>query len=116
MRLSAGKATISYRVGKRSDENCRAFLADLRARVLGAPEISSVAFPAYPDAVEQAFGIECRFGTIERRYAVEPALEAARRYSPAAVVSVTRRRIIGNPEKLSTSYIERQNLTLRNTY
>ena len=85
----AGKAIISWRVGKRNGENCRAFLADLRARVLGAPEISSDGFPAYPDAVERAFGIECTFGTIEKHYAVETAVEAARRYSPAAVVSVT---------------------------
>jgi hypothetical protein len=62
----AGKAIISWRVGKRNGENCRAFLADLRARVLGAPEISSDGFPAYPDAVERAFGIECVFGTIEK--------------------------------------------------
>jgi IS1 family transposase len=104
----AGKAIISYRVGKRTGDNCRAFLADLRSRVLGAPEISSDAFPAYPDAVEQAFGIECKFATIEH-YAVEPA----RRYSPAAVVAVSRRRIIGNQRTVSTSYIERQNLRLR---
>jgi IS1 family transposase len=44
---------------------------------------------------------------------VKAAVEAARRYSPAAVVSVSRHRIIGHPEKLSTSYVERQNLTLR---
>jgi IS1 family transposase len=109
----AGKAIISFRIGKRNGENCRAFLADLRARVLGAPEISSDAFPAYPDAVERAFGIECTFGTIEKHYAEEAAVEAARRYSPAAVVSVSRTRVIGHPTKLSTSYIERQNLTLR---
>jgi hypothetical protein len=76
----ASKAIISFRVGKRNGENCRAFLADLRARVLGAAEISSDAFPAYPDAVERAFGSECRFGTIEKHYAVEQAVEAARRY------------------------------------
>jgi hypothetical protein len=52
----------------------------LRARALGAPEISSDGFPAYPDAVERAFGIDCTFGTIEKHYAVETAaVEAARR-------------------------------------
>jgi hypothetical protein len=66
----AGKGIISWRVGKRDGDNCRAFLADLRARVLGAPEISSDGFPAHPDAVERAFGIECAFGTIEKHYAV----------------------------------------------
>jgi hypothetical protein len=50
---------------------------------------------------------------IEKHYAVEAAIEAARRYSPAAVVAVSRTRVIGHPTKLSTSYIERQNLTLR---
>jgi IS1 family transposase len=110
---ATGKAILSWRVGKRNGDNTRAFLADLRARVLGAPEISSDAFPAYPDAVEQAFGIECSFGTIEKHYAVDAAVEAARRYSPAAVVSVSRRRIIGAQRIVSTSYIERQNLTLR---
>jgi IS1 family transposase len=109
----AGKAIISWRVGKRDGENCRAFLADLRSRVLGAPEISSDGFPAYPDAVEQAFGTECAFGTIEKHYAVGAEVEAARRYSPAAVISVMRRRIIGHQKVLSTSYVERQNLTLR---
>jgi IS1 family transposase len=109
----AGKAIISWRVGKRNGENCRAFLADLRSRVLGVPEISSDGFPAYPDAVERAFGIDCTFGTIEKHYAVETAVEAARRYSPAAVVSVTMTDVVGSPARISTSYVERQNLTLR---
>ncbi|MGH7038282.1 MAG: IS1 family transposase [Stellaceae bacterium] len=110
----AAKAIVSWRVGKRNGDNCRAFLADLRSRVLGAPELSSDAFSAYPDAVERAFGIDCAYGTIEKHYAApEETVEAARRYSPTAVVAVMRRPIIGNPSKLSTSYIERQNLTLR---
>ena len=62
---------VAPRVGRRTGENCRAFLADLRARLLGAPEISSDAFSAYPDAVERAFGVECSFGTIEKHYAVD---------------------------------------------
>jgi IS1 family transposase len=110
----AGKAILSWRVGKRNGENCRAFLADLRGRVIGAPEISSDAFRAYPDAVEQAFGMECSFGTVEKHYVVDAAtVEAARRYSPPSVASVSRRRIIGAQRTISTSYIERQNLTLR---
>lgn len=109
----AAKAIISWRVGKRDGENCRDFLADLRARVVGAPEISSDGFPAYPDAVERAFGMECSFATIEKHYAADAAVEAARRYSPAAVVSVTTKHVVGAQRTVSTSYIERQNLTLR---
>jgi len=109
----SAKAIISYRVGKRNGENTRAFVADLRARVLGGPEISADAFQAYPVAVDLAFGLDCHFGTVEKHYAVEGAVEAARRYSPAQVVSVSKRHVVGRPQHITTSYIERQNLTLR---
>jgi len=109
----AAKAILSWKVGKRDGDNCRDFLADLRQRVLGAPEISSDGFPAYPDSVERAFGADCSFATIEKHYAADGAVEAARRYSPDAVVSVTTRHVVGAQRTVSTSYIERQNLTLR---
>jgi IS1 family transposase len=109
----SAKAIVSYTVGKRNAANTRDFLADLRERVLGAPEISSDAFNQYPPAVDMAFGIDCRFGTIEKHYAAPVAVEAARRYSPAAVVAVSRHEWVGHPDQISTSYIERQNLTLR---
>jgi IS1 family transposase len=109
----AAKAILSFRVGKRTAENTRAFVADLRERVVGAPEISSDAFNAYPVAVDMAFGIDCHFGTIEKHYAAEQTVEAARRYSPAKVVGVSRREVVGRPRHISTSYVERQNLTLR---
>jgi IS1 family transposase len=56
----AAKAILAYRVGKRTAVNTRAFLMDVRDRVLGAPEISSDAFNAYPPAVEEAFGLDCK--------------------------------------------------------
>ena len=109
----SAKTIVSYRVGKRDSENTRAFVADLRERVLGAPEISSDAFQMYPPAVELAFGIDVHYGQIEKHYKYEPAKEAARRYSPGFVVSVSKTRVVGRPARISTSYIERQNLTLR---
>lgn len=109
----AAKAIISYRVGKRTAENTRAFVADLRERVLGAPEISSDAFQSYPPAIELSFGIDVHYGTIEKHVAAETVVEAARRYSPPAVVAVKRQVIRGNPTHISTSFVERQNLTLR---
>jgi IS1 family transposase len=109
----AAKAIISYRVAKRTARQTLAFVRDLRARVLGAPEISSDAFRAYPIAIELAFKGECDFGTIDKQYAAEAAIEARRRYSPAAVVGVTRKVVHGSPVYISTSYVERQNLTLR---
>ncbi|HEY3797743.1 MAG TPA: IS1 family transposase [Caulobacteraceae bacterium] len=109
----AAKAILSYRVGKRTAVNTRAFLMDVRDRVLGAPEISSDGFQAYPVAVDEAFGLDCTFGTIEKHYSAPQAVEAARRYSPAEVISITTRAVVGRPANISTSYVERQNLSLR---
>jgi IS1 family transposase len=110
----AAKAILSYRVGKRNQEHTSAFVADLRARVLGAPEISSDGWNCYPGAIDDAFGIDVNYGQIEKHYGVQAAVvEAARRYSPAQVVGVSKRRVVGHPRHISTSYVERQNLTLR---
>jgi len=110
----AAKAILSYRVGKRNQEHTSAFVADLRARVLGAPEISSDGWNCYPGAIEDAFGIDVTYGQIEKHYGVQTGVvEAARRYSPAQVVAVSKRRVVGRPSHISTSYVERQNLTLR---
>src|SRR5487761_1445807 len=77
------KAIIAHRTGKRDYRNTHLFVSDLRERVLGAPEISADAFRAYPRAIEQAFGANVHFGTIDKTYAAEPgAIEAWRRYSP----------------------------------
>jgi IS1 transposase len=86
----------------------------LRARVLGAPEISSDGWNCYPGAIEDAFGIDVTYGQIEKHYGVQAGIvEAARRYSPAQVIGVSKRRVVGRPHYISTSYVERQNLTLR---
>jgi IS1 family transposase len=107
------KAIISYRVGKRDGYNTNAFLADLRQRIVNKPEISSDGFSAYPDAVERAFGSDCTFGQIIKQYRGEPAIDTARRYSPGVVVGVDYRRVVGAQAKISTSYVERGNLSVR---
>lgn len=109
------KAIISYRVGKRNDATTRQFLMDLRQRVINAPQISSDAFASYKDRMIEIFGDAGHYAQIVKRYVGEPAITAARRYSPGVVVAVDRAAIFGTPEpkKISTSYIERTNLTLR---
>ena len=108
------KAIISYRVGKRDGENTDAFVRDLRSRVLGRPQVSSDAWPAYEPAF--AKGVEdCDYGQIVKSYNGEPPVNAARRYSPGWIVGVDKRVIAGRPnqDKISTSYIERSNLNVR---
>src|SRR6185295_10334493 len=107
------KAIITYRTGKRTSENTQAFADDLRARVIGAPEISTDGFNAYPWAIAHAFGEKVSHGVVEKHYAVNQSPEASRRYSPGQVVRVTKNVVGGAPAHISTSYVERQNLTLR---
>jgi len=110
----SSKAIVSYYTGKRTHDAAYAFAQDVRARVLGAPEISCDGFTAYPWAIERAFQQNHTLGVIVKNYAgVEPHAEAARRYSPGDVVSVDVRRVVGDPVHISTSYVERQNLSLR---
>jgi IS1 family transposase len=110
---ATGKAIISYLVGKRDGENTNAFLADLRQRIVNRPEISSDGWSAYPDAVERAFGIDCTFAQSIKQYQGEAGIDATRRYSPGVVVGVQRRWVIGAQRKISTSYVERGNLSVR---
>lgn len=112
---SIGKAIISYRTGKRDWWTTGQFLSDLRMRVLGTPMISSDGFVAYEEMMRQAFGETCHYGQIVKKYAGEPPIDAARRYSPGALVDIERKVITGNMPKfmIGTSHAERQNLSVR---
>jgi IS1 family transposase len=108
------KAIISYRVGKRDTDNTAEFIHDLRERVIGLPEISTDGFLPYKNAIRDAFGNRIAHGTITKTYSVTNlGTAAAVRYSPAQVVAVARDVVSGVPAEISTSYVERQNLTLR---
>ena len=67
---AVGKAILSYRSGKRDGECARAFLTDLRARVVGAPVLSSDGFPSYEYLVAEIFGNEVHYGQIVKRYEI----------------------------------------------
>jgi IS1 family transposase len=110
-----GKAIISYRTGKRDWWTTGEFLSDLRMRVLGTPMISSDGFVAYEEMMRQTFGDTCHYGQIVKKYAGEPPIDAARRYSPGYVVAVDRRVVTGAMPKfmIGTSHAERQNLSVR---
>lgn len=109
------KAIISWGVGKRNAESTMDFLHDLRSRVIGQPEISTDGFHPYRPAIRDAFGPNASHGVIVKTYSVTNlAKDAVTRYSPAQVVAVSREVVSGNPEQyVSTSYVERQNLSLR---
>lgn len=112
---ASSRAIISYFTGKRDSGSTHAFIDDLRERVIGLPEISTDGFLPYQNAIRSAFGNRIAHGVINKTYSVThlAVKEAARRYSPAQVVAVARDVISGVPAEISTSYVERSNLTLR---
>jgi IS1 family transposase len=107
------KLVPCYRVGKRTLPHAKAFLADLSGRLTNRVQLSSDALNAYVEATEAAFGDNVDYGQIVKTYEAEPI--GPGRYSPPHVVSADRFPMAGNPDwhHISTSYIERQNLTMR---
>jgi IS1 family transposase len=111
---SSSKAIISFLTGKRDFETTDLFIQDLRQRVIGAPEISTDGFHPYKQAIRDASKSQAAHGVIVKTVSVTHlAKEAAVRYSPAQVVAVSREAVTGVPMQISTSYVERQNLSLR---
>lgn len=109
------RAIVAYRTGKRDSGTTHDFIADLRERVIGSPEISTDGFKPYQNAIRAEFGNRIAHGVINKTYSVTHIglKEAARRYSPAQVVAVAYDVVSGVPADISTSYVERSNLTLR---
>jgi IS1 family transposase len=107
------KIIPSYKVGKRTAEIGEAFIRDLSLRLDNKVQLSSDALNSYIEAVEKAFGKDVDYGQIVKSYEAEPM--GAGRYSPPHVVSAEREKIMGNPDikHISTSFVERANLTLR---
>jgi IS1 family transposase len=107
------KLVISSLVGKRTLENATTIIKDLQYRVPSRFQLSTDAFSAYNEAVDSVFGEDIDYGQVHKNYAEE--FKTEKRYSPATIVSTSLRIILGEPQKkrISTSHIERQNLTMR---
>lgn len=111
---ASSRAVISYLTGKRNGENTDAFIQDIRHRIIGTPEFSTDGYHPYKPSIRDAFD-NAPHGTITKTYSVThlAVKEASRRYSPAEVVAVARDVVSGVPAQISTSYVERSHLTLR---
>ena len=110
---SETKLIPSYRVGKRDLPTAQAFIGDLASRLTNRIQLSSDKLKAYAEAVEVIFGADVDYGQIVKSSEAEPI--GPGRYSPPKVISVLKEYIMGNPDfnKICTSYVERQNLTVR---
>ena len=108
------KLVVSYLVGGRDAGWAMEFMEDCASRVKGRLQITTDAHGAYLKAVEGAFGLGVDYAMLHKIYGA-PTDEEQRRYSPAKCIGSDMKTVIGfpDPEHVSTSYVERQNLTLR---
>jgi IS1 family transposase len=113
--LEAGsKLLVSYMVGGRDSEYAMMLMDDLRGRLANRVQLTTDGHKAYLSAVEEAFGDDIDYAQLIKLYGDAP--EAFKgRYSPAECIGAKKERVTGKPDPkhVSTSYVERSNLSIR---
>ena len=107
------KLVPSWFIGNRDLESATFFLKDLAGRLANRIQLTTDGHKMYLDAVETAFGSDIDFSQLVKLYG--QTSEGQKRYSPPACIGTIKQKINGDPEndRISTSYVERQNLTMR---
>ncbi len=106
------KLIVSHLVGDRSAGYARKFIDDLASRLAHRVQLTTDGYKAYLTAVENSFGSDVDYAMLDEIYKMPPR-DGQARYSPAECCGA--RKIKGNPDlkKVSTSFVEKQNLTMR---
>jgi IS1 family transposase len=109
------KLVPTYRIGARDLTEATAFMTDLAKRLRNRVQITSDGFPPYPLAVRGVFGKEVDYAQLVKVYGSDHSRKPERRYSPAVCLDAIPNPVTGNPDPdhISTSYVERLNLTMR---
>lgn len=110
------KLVPSFMVGKRDADYAKAFIEDLASRLAGRVQLTTDGLKAYVEAVEGAFGRDIDFAQLVKIYGTTgQTTRDARRYSPSEFTGSEKRVKMGDPDMqhVSTSHVERQNLTMR---
>jgi IS1 family transposase len=108
------KLMIAYRLGTRDARVAMPFMLDLADRLAGRVQLTTDGHQMYALAVENAFGWNgCDYAQLVKIFGPSP--ESERRYSPSVIVRAEKEWVMGQPDmdRVSTSYVERQNLTMR---
>lgn len=105
------KLCFSWLVGTRNLESAKTFVADVADRLANRVQLTTDAYRLYLTAVDKAFGTEIDYAQLHKVF----SSEGTGRYSPPTVVGVKQIEVSGSPDPkhISTSYVERQNLTMR---
>ena len=107
------KLMVSWLVGTRDAGSAYTFMMDVAGRLRNQVQLTTDGHRPYLSAVEDAFGANIDYAMLQKLYGADPAGE--KRYSPAQCIGVRCDVVTGdpNPKHISTSYVERQNLTMR---
>ena len=108
------KLVVSYLVGGHDSGWAKEFMQDCANRIKNRVQITTDGNRVYLDAVEDAFGADIDYAMLQKIYGA-PSDEESRRYSPAKCIGCDLKVVSGDPDPkhVSTSYVERQNLTMR---
>lgn len=109
------KLVPSFLIGRRDAEYAYNFMHDLAGRLKNRVQLTTDGHHAYLNAVASNFGSEIDYAMLVKVYGAAVGKEDQRRYSPPECTGAEKRRINGNPDikHVSTSFVERQNLTMR---
>lgn len=107
------KLAASWWVGERDGATAKAFVQDLAGRLAGRVQLTTDGHKPYLEAVEAAFGNDIDYAQLVKIYG-QP-VEGQKRYSPPECIGCERHAVTGSPDPkhISTSFVERQNLTMR---
>jgi IS1 family transposase len=107
------KLVPHFEIGKRTLETATSFIEELSKRIVTNFQLSTDSFPGYSYPIETILRRRVDYAQIQKIYREDSDNE--RRYSPGDIIRIIKKYVLGNPDftKISTSYVERQNLTMR---
>lgn len=110
---SESKFVISWLIGNRDAEYAKIFIQDVASRLKNRIQLTTDGLKAYIEAVDEVFGADVDYAQLVKLFG--PSLEGETRYSPAVCNGTNKTPVNGKPkrEDISTSHVERQNLTMR---
>jgi len=110
------KLIVGYRIGQRTAADAYDFMHDVAGRLTNRVQLTTDSLKVYLNAVDYAFGINIDYAILEKQFgSFVTNGSAAHRYTPAKITRMRATTVTGNPDRkhVSTSYVERQNLTMR---